>query len=127
MKEVREEEEIYQLCETMWVLEDHPVRRGSISWVLVVAPQEGPPLRLRKSPHHQSILVAAFSRAPRIQPKSNLNALGQTKVQACSKVSGFCYRCGEYGHMAKECTGPENPDLVFQQLKAHGGWEMWED
>lgn len=28
----------------------------------------------------------------------------------------FCYRCGESGHIATRCTGPENPQKIIRKL-----------
>lgn len=84
---------------------------------MAIAPQEELPHKIKEEPSLPVLATAITGTIPKKPPKSDRDLQGPSRVRNRSKAVGLCYTCGEYGRMARGCSGPENLDRVFQRLK----------
>lgn len=90
---------------------------------MTVIPQEETLPESEEEPPPPILAVAVNSTPSRVPTWATLLTSGQTRARAYPGAFGFCDKCGELGHMAKGCSGTENPEQVFQKLKALWGSE----
>lgn len=72
--------------------------------------------QVEKLQQQMSVLLAQTGRTSAKTTKQNKQTNGKT--QSTRPRAGFCFKCGEDGHIATTCTQPANPALV-KQKKAH--------
>lgn len=84
--------------------------------------------QVKKLQQQMSALLSRTTSTPaQIQKKSNKTLVSQSP-QNTRPRAGFCYKCGEDGHIVASCSQPANPALVQQKrtrlLERQAQWDV---
>ncbi|KAK7912872.1 hypothetical protein WMY93_013083 [Mugilogobius chulae] len=81
--------------------------------------------QMQKLQQQMSALLAQTSQTSKTSNRGK--AAGGSKVQSTRPRPGFCFKCGEDGHIVPNCSQPANPTLVQQKkLRLQQRQEQWD-